>query len=757
MNDYSDKSISNGIRNYSEYIDALRQLNKDNKGKTTDEQIEKFISKYELDRKFKITKWDVRSDLHGLHKEIDSYEEYIGYLQTMYIMARGEINDELINDFIAEFNLDSRFEIALEDVYKDVEMVSRKVNNYEQYINTLNNLFSSCKENVESSDIENFIIAYKLDERFGITFNDVMQDLIIVKTNNDINKKQVISKGGMFTVWRDTFRFMYLDAKIEGRKAGYNIASREFEPVLMLLRNIYSTVKQVVQNDKAEYGEKAITLNEQLEILNLKTNVVSDNCTKNVEKIAKSYDVPIDDLKKELHSIESKDRVYDILTGYIALACLTNPIIGIKKANYNKYKQIGYKEAKKIYEDKLTALKNDFAFLASKSEKDIKELIGFIINNQELLWEKNIECVQMELLNNDINEYSNDVFEVVKELENDVDAFDKGEREVKRVINVVSNSDKILDELDKEFCEKTGLTPIDMCCLFLAIGLQIARQYLLSNEKCRLSHSQGDQLMDSALSLAPPNWKEVLTQSVPYDAIKTGAHVSDTGLAGTTHRYRTLGHDPILGWIFGTANIMTNSLTKTNFETYQVKNMQMVRHYPMGVVGMLENAISYSMNDPKLLVVSVVRQAIHFGSDYFTKQGLPVPLIATVNNDLAKKMLSEWHVDMLSVTRGMMLSTFINQLIATIHGLFYDGVSEKNYKIYEVRTRKILSYSNLIATSSNIAVVAITKDMEKLDIGGMATTVYRLITDAKFIRQVKEEFIFGSFREMIMGDDIVLS
>lgn len=150
--------------------------------------------------------------------------------------------------------------------------------------------------------------------------------------------------------------------------------------------------------------------------------------------------------------------------------------------------------------------------------------------------------------------------------------------------------------------------------------------------------------------------------------------------------------------------------------------------------------INYSLNDPKLLAVSVARQAIHFGSDYFTKQGLPVPFIATLNNELAQKMLSEWHVDMWSITRGMALATFINQLIAFIHRLFCDETSEMEQKLYEVRTRKILSYSNLIATSSNIAVVSITQNFQKLDVGGMAVTIYRLITDAKFIRQVKEEF-----------------
>lgn len=74
-------------------------------------------------------------------------------------------------------------------------------------------------------------------------------------------------------------------------------------------------------------------------------------------------------------------------------------------------------------------------------------------------------------------------------------------------------------------------------------------------------------------------------------------------------------------------------------------------------------------------------------------------------------------------------------------------------KLYEVRTRKILSYSNAVATSSNVAIVAITHDMTKLDVGGMAVTIYRLITDANFIRQVKEQFIFGSYRELIMGND----
>lgn len=92
-------------------------------------------------------------------------------------------------------------------------------------------------------------------------------------------------------------------------------------------------------------------------------------------------------------------------------------------------------------------------------------------------------------------------------------------------------------------------------------------------------------------------------------------------------------------------------------------------------------------------------------------------------------------------------------IIAMLHGLFYDGETERERKLYEVRTRKILMYSNLVATSSNLAVVALTQDLKKLDVGGAAITIYRLIKDVTFIKKVKEEFIFGSFKDMIRGDD----
>lgn len=135
---------------------------------------------------------------------------------------------------------------------------------------------------------------------------------------------------------------------------------------------------------------------------------------------------------------------------------------------------------------------------------------------------------------------------------------------------------------------------------------------------------------------------------------------------------------------------------------------------------------------------------------------LPLPVVSVVNPQLASN-LAAYGLDManvLTVAKQATYATMINALIAMFHGMFSDATTAMEEKLYEVKTRKILSYSNIVASSSNLAIVAITKDFHKLDLGGLAVTIYRLITDRKFIRQVKEEFIFGSYKDMIMNDYI---
>lgn len=220
----------------------------------------------------------------------------------------------------------------------------------------------------------------------------------------------------------------------------------------------------------------------------------------------------------------------------------------------------------------------------------------------------------------------------------------------------------------------------------------------------------------------------------------------------------TLGHDPLLGWIFGTINIMTSSLTKKDLllSSYIVSgnNIDSVTSFD----SLLVESIHIFQEDYKILIAAVAKQAIHYASDVFTKKGLPLPILNNIAPDFNSKLIKN-NIDVYSVSRGVALSILINAIVATIHGFFYDDSKHSSREIYEVKTRKILSYSNAIASESNIIGVAIKtylgdkSALKKLDIGGIIVTLYRLINNYNFIKKVKEEFVFGTFDKLIQGQE----
>ena len=136
-----------------------------------------------------------------------------------------------------------------------------------------------------------------------------------------------------------------------------------------------------------------------------------------------------------------------------------------------------------------------------------------------------------------------------------------------------------------------------------------------------------------------------------------------------------------------------------------------------------------------------------------TKQGLPVPLVTTVNNALAKNMVVKGSIDLWSISRGTVLAWLIKQLVTAVHQLFYRENRDGNQKIYEVRTRKILNYSNLMASGSNVIVSAVTQDARKLDVGGMLVTLTRIVSDYSFIHEIKKDFLKNQLYDRIVGTE----
>ena len=315
------------------------------------------------------------------------------------------------------------------------------------------------------------------------------------------------------------------------------------------------------------------------------------------------------------------------------------------------------------------------------------------------------------------------------------------------------NAMRHLDEINKAFSKRTRLTKVDLAFLIVATALQCVRQYVLDPwiKRIRAGASPTDE--KGRKGNAEPGWyhadtDKILSSRVPFDAQGYSNYSTVKGfLKGGGHRTVTLGHDPIMGWVFGTANILTNTLTRYDFQSAHIKYIAGKGNtiYALADTSRVFDAcIKRLLNegwDGKIAVGSaVIREAIHLKSDVNTKKSLPIPGVSTICSPQFAEKLCRYGIDSASVGTEMALAIAINTIISMVHRLFYDEKVD-DPKLYEVRTRKILLYSNSIASVSNIIATVITKNPRILDVGGMVVTIIRLFSDIRFITRIKQEYV----------------
>lgn len=344
-----------------------------------------------------------------------------------------------------------------------------------------------------------------------------------------------------------------------------------------------------------------------------------------------------------------------------------------------------------------------------------------------------------------------------------------------RVADVAHNSREILADIDAKFENCTGLKKIDIAFLFVATALQVVRQYTLTKFPERLDDQIAAQNTKGHIEehsnrchrYYNPSLEEICLNPVPFDA-NIGANGALAGGKQMGHRVTALGHDPILGLVIGTANIATSTLTNKDLRSYHIFTNEVGRDYfrnnaDTGLVFTKtgEKLLSGGIEGKKIVGVSLLKEIIHLNSDLNTKNSLPIPFVSAIDAGLAAD-LAKSGLDMANVAtigKQASFSILINALISMIHGLFYDASVDYSRSVYEVRTRKILSYSNFIASASNLIYVGANvaggngAALKSLDIGGLLVTVYRIATDTAFMRKIKEEFIEQEFFAQIRGTE----
>lgn len=395
--------------------------------------------------------------------------------------------------------------------------------------------------------------------------------------------------------------------------------------------------------------------------------------------------------------------------------------------------------------------------------------------------------------------------------------------ESNRVADVAYCSRELLDELDREFENKTGLRGADIKFLFTAIGLQMARIVVL-NELTKIQkagsgnrnetklHEFQEKLLklfgNGEMKQERPYYASmehiVTKMGVPYDAT---ANLTKDAIQrvfakgnswnydldemmpddnqslfkGANHRFSTLGHDPVLGLLFGTGNIMTNTITcvkkpllaagvglpmlTTNHVVYTSDYKHPLIAAYASTIQMLGSMAQRTKEEPGAFVASLIKQIIHIGTDLYTPAGIQIPAANLILSNTSVEKLTKYIStgDLIKIGVSAKLSELINLLIGTLHMLMYDeftmGMSRD---LYNVKTRKIIDLSMEITTGSSVLWTAgnvmsgNVSSIRQLDIGGLIVLLKRLREDTTYIRMIKEEYVIGNFKKMIQGNEIEL-
>lgn len=162
-------------------------------------------------------------------------------------------------------------------------------------------------------------------------------------------------------------KLLFTDVKTEGKKQGYERASKEYESVFRKVAKEYNDTKKILDDEIATNDEKIEALIVRLEKLEKKRKKLESDVNKKTRQVSDSYDVPIGDVTAAMAS-------GTLLYGGMGFSLL-DVICSIKERKMIEAEQAGYQEAKELYLQKIDKLKKKLNNLRKESNAKIKELV----------------------------------------------------------------------------------------------------------------------------------------------------------------------------------------------------------------------------------------------------------------------------------------------------------------------------------------------------------------------------------------------
>jgi len=158
---------------------------------------------------------------------------------------------------------------------------------------------------------------------------------------------------------------------------------------------------------------------------------------------------------------------------------------------------------------------------------------------------------------------------------------------------------------------------------------------------------------------------------VPYDA-QDNRHtkIRIEGLSAYYHRLLSLGHDPLLGLLFGVADILSGRMTTIDKAGRIVSQV-------------MENYADRKESD---IFAAIAKQIIHFKSDITTSMGLPAPLMSLFNL-LQFGKIGEEEQTIAEIVQGMYYEgyDFIHFCTLSIPVMIVEVVTRIGYAVKRIK------------------------------------------------------------------------
>ncbi len=354
---------------------------------------------------------------------------------------------------------------------------------------------------------------------------------------------------------------------------------------------------------------------------------------------------------------------------------------------------------------------------------------------------------------------------------------------LKHRISVYEHSEAILSAAQEEFrLGSSLLNKKDMCFLVFACILHGMAKYWIRKmrmmkdkdlaEMNPLHREEHSARMNNKYYCSR---EEIISNPVPFDAIVLDPVYNlpwwkrlKPGFKGTNHRFKALGHDPLLGLVVGTANILTSTITRSDFRSWHVRTEQHERLKrngkkaiesldticePASTIVMFKSISERLDKEGKegwlTLGTALAKEVVHLLTDMPSLMSLPLPAISAISPDFAHK-LSLYGINTGTIVEGTVANKIINFVVAFLHRLCKeDG---ENERFYQARTVKLIAAANLIATGGDLTVTLYQaykgdlKAMRKFDLGGYMCTFENLVSSTKLVNQLECEYMNEKFK-----------